>query len=276
MRRLLLIAGLLFVSHTTLQAQEPFPWLKSDKLKNVTLHAPGKLADGVVVQVDGDAKQTTTPIIAVLKPSMPSHRYVLKGRVKFEGVEGHAYLELLSVFAEKKVYYTRTLAESGVLGKFVGTSDWREVELPFASDPGLLPEQINVNVVLSGKGTIYVAPLTVAALPDDGSWWNPRISGILGGGIGGSFAVIGAIVGLLAAFGAARGLVLKISVALLLVGLASLGLAGYAVSLGQPTHVVFPLFLIGGVGTVVFAFCLRILFRSGSAKRSREYATADY
>ena len=276
MRRLLSIAGLLLVSGNAIHAQDAVPWLKADGRNNVVLHAAGKLADGEVVQVDGDAKQSSTPILAVAKPSMPSQRYVLKGRVKFDGVEGHGYLELLSVFAEKKIFYTRTLADSGVLGKFVGTSDWREVELPFASDPGVFPEQINVNVVLTGKGIVYVAPLTIAALPDDGSWWSHRAGGILGGGIGGAFGVIGAVVGLLAAFGAARGFVLKVSVSLLLVGLASLGLGGYAVSLGQPSHVVFPLFLIGGVGTVVFGFCLRILFRSGSAKRSREYASADY
>ncbi len=277
MRRLLLIVGLLFCSSPILQAQDAIPWLKSDKIKNSTLHAAGKLADGAVVQVDGDAKQTSTPIIAVAKPSMPSHRYVLKGRVKFEGVEGHGYLELLSVFAEKKIFYTRTLADTGTLAKFVGSSDWRDVELPFTSDPGVFPDQINVNVVLTGKGTVHVAPFTIAALPDDGAWWSHRLSGILGGGVGGAFGVIGAIVGLLAAFGAARGFVLKVSLVLLLVGLASLGLGGYAVSLGQPQHVVFPLFLIGGVGTVVFGMCLRIRHRNlPSAKRARELASADY
>ena len=107
-------------------------------------------------------ERTTTEVATCDEPKISSHQYIVKGRVKYEGVVGDGYLEMWNGFGKNGKYFSRSLAESGPMGKLSGTSDWREFALPFYSEPGLLPSRLTLNVVLPGTGTVTIAgPLSV-------------------------------------------------------------------------------------------------------------------
>lgn len=168
MHRLQLIAlVLLHVSSASARADHrELPWLAADKLpKNVKLHAAGKLAKPAVVEVN--ASDTATQILDVADPKAPSHHYMLKGKVKYKGVDKTAYLEMWSHFADDKAYFSRTLGDQGPSMKIEGDSDWRDIAVTFVSKEDYLPTKLVVNVVLPGEGTIYLTTLTLTKTPDE-------------------------------------------------------------------------------------------------------------
>jgi hypothetical protein len=148
-------------------ADREIAWPAADKLpKNVVLHAAGKLDKQAVVEVKGPAEKPVQ-ILEIGDPKVPSHRYMLRGKVKYAGVKEDSYVELWNHFRDGKSYFTKTLADQGPLAKIQGDSDWREITLPFFSEEGYLPEKLVVNVVVPGEGTIYLTPLTLTKVPDD-------------------------------------------------------------------------------------------------------------
>src|SRR5262245_4212223 len=169
MTRLHLLAlGLMTVSTVAVLATErEIAWRAKDKLpKNVTLHAAGRIAKQAVIEVKGPDDKAIQ-ILEIAEPKVPGHRYMLRGKVKYAGVDQDAYLEMWSHFPDNMAYFTRTLADQGPLAKIQGDSDWRDIALPFTSKEDYLPEKLVVNVVLPGQGTIYLTPLTLTKIPDE-------------------------------------------------------------------------------------------------------------
>src|SRR5262245_42021546 len=170
---------LLLMSSPLLHAQEPLPWSPAKNNPRVTVNPDAKVADGPWIEVKGTAGPSSTTVLQLDHPDVPSHRYVLSGRVRYEGVEGDGYVEMLNTFPGRGTFFTRTRGEAGTMAKLTGSSDWRDLELPFMSEPGLLPEKIVVNVVLQGKGTVYLAPLSMSAYQGAlaTAWWTDSQAG---------------------------------------------------------------------------------------------------
>jgi hypothetical protein len=167
MRLHLLALGLVAVRAAAVRADREIGWPAKDKLpKNVTLHAAGNIAQPAVIEVKG-LDDKAIQILEINEPKVPGHRYMLKGKVKYAGVDKDAYLEMWSHFPDTMAYFTRTLADQGPLAKIQGDSDWREIALPFTAKEDYLPEKLIVNVVLPGQGTIYLTPLTLTKIPNE-------------------------------------------------------------------------------------------------------------
>jgi hypothetical protein len=286
MRNLLLIAALLLIDPAFSFAQESVPWLPTVSKENIVVHPAGKLdksIDAVVVQVDGGDARTTTRVVSLDAPKVPSHRYQLKGRVKVENVVGDGYVEMLNTFPKIGVYFTKTLENDGPLGKLTGTGDWRDVELPFVSQEGVLPSKIEVNVVLPGKGKVYLTPFTVAKYEGPAeleasaknAWWSDRAAGLIGGSAGGTFGICGALVGVLAGLGRARRFVMTLCFALIAMGVVTFVMGLVAVSLRQPYHVYYPLLLMGGLSVVILGFNLPSLRRRYEQAELRQMTALD-
>lgn len=251
MNRPLLIALLVLTSSSgRLWADGEIPWPAADKLPpQATLHPAGKMAGQPVLQVVGPSVQPIT-ILEVVNPQVTYHEYTLRAKVKYEGVEKTSFLEMWNHFPGGGQYFSRTLSPSGPLQKIEGSSDWREISLPFMSKPGLLPSKLVVNVVLPGKGTVYLTPFTLTSGPVSlgtlGEWWSEPTSGLVGGIGGGVVGLIGALIGGLAGLGKARQLVVGLCVAVIAFGGLCLVAGIVAVTMGQPWYVYYP-FLLGGV-----------------------------
>ena len=147
-------------------------WLEVDKA--------GDLPKSAKIDKDSDfgevVKITRTPDVPQLievakidKPAVTLRAYMLHGKVKFEGVGGEGFLEIWNHFPEPKkgAYFSRTMAETGPMGKLRGDSPWREFILPFTFDDASfpMPEKIQFNVYLPQMGTVWLSDLELIELP---------------------------------------------------------------------------------------------------------------
>jgi hypothetical protein len=203
------------------------------------------------LKIDGG---TGAPItVAIIDhPAIKGPRYAVTGKVRYEGVEGTGYLELWNHFPGGGQYFSRTLGDAGPMQKLEGSSGWREFTLPFDATGAPAPIRLVVNVVLPGRGVVYLGPLQlVDGIPGGASGSLGRAAGLFGGVGGGLVGCIGALIGVLASRGRAKRFV-TIAIVALAVGGTLAFLAGVvALSRSQPYAVYYPLLLIGFLATVV-------------------------
>jgi len=102
-------------------------------------------------------------LVVLPQPGISSPVYALKGMVRHDGVEGDAYLQMNNDFGDKGVFFTKSLAPSGPLGKLSGSSDWRPFVLPFYSNQGdstpgafLVPGEVTLALHLPGQGSVAI------------------------------------------------------------------------------------------------------------------------
>jgi hypothetical protein len=124
----------------------------------------GKDQSGLVVRGRDDA-ETTTKIIELKSPTIAAKKYIVKGWIKYEGVEGDGYMEMLSRF-DGHDFFSRTLGDRGPMGKLKGDSQWRIFLLQFTLEPGMRPEHIAVNVILPGKGAVTITGVRLVQFND--------------------------------------------------------------------------------------------------------------
>lgn len=244
--------------------------------------AGGRALPGAVVESDGRtalrvSNTNDTPLSAQLleirKPPVKKSLYALMGEVKYEQVKGDGYLELWNYFPPAKpgmpegAYFSRTLGDSGDLGKLTGTSHWRRFVLPFdrtgSSEP---PARLRFNLFLPGKGTVYFGAVQLVefngslaemAPAQPGAWWSSDA------GAWGGVCAVAALAGLaawlswLASRGKSRAMVVAASLALTALGAAAVVVGLLALALRQPPAVWIPLLLPGVLVVAILPLCLR-------------------
>jgi hypothetical protein len=142
----------------------------SEQLLSLSWDTAPALAGEVVEGPEGKAavlvlrNDTGRPMIATVAkvedPGVTASSYALLGEVRYDGVEGDGYLELWNLFPDGSRYFSRTLGEIGPMKKLNGSSDWREFTLPFnLMDSPLRPSSLIFNVVLPGKGEVFLGSL---------------------------------------------------------------------------------------------------------------------
>jgi hypothetical protein len=257
------------------------------------LKAEGRLLSGEVVPADAgygfeslrvtnpDRAPRVLPLLTIDKPGVKNPRYVLSGYVRGEGIEGQAYLEMWSFFAGGGQYFSRTLAQSGKMASLSGTFNSRPFLLPFTAEPGMTPEKLAVNVAFPGRGTVFLARLTLEELDSDeyffsaGAWLTPRQISLLGGIGGSALGLLGALVGLLASRGQARSLVLALLKGMFAFGAVALVAAVVSVWLTQPPALLVTLFLLGVLCTALPAALLGKVRRQYEEREFRRMRALD-
>jgi hypothetical protein len=76
---------------------------------------------------------------------------VYEANIKSEGLSGQAYLEMWCVFNDKGEYFSR-----GFDSVISGNEDWKTIRTVFNLEKGERPDQIKLNVVVNGVGTIWI------------------------------------------------------------------------------------------------------------------------
>lgn len=245
---------------------EEFKW-------TATTAPPG----GAAVQMDGrdalkidntkEPQGLQLPLLTIQKPKIASTQYAVEGEVRYDGVEGDGFLEMWNYFPPagqgqpESEYFSRTLGESGEMGKITGTSGWRKFVLPFNSTGAPdAPTRLQINLILKGKGTVYLGPLKLVQYADakaggsmpvwffgdtDNPWWSAR-EGIWGSNIVTVLLVIyGVWIGVLCQKGKSREFVLSSLKIWIALGAVSFAAALVAFARHQPYMVWFPLSLYG-------------------------------
>lgn len=262
-----------------------------------TTNSPSPL---ILQVVDGRTAQTwiktneapfTMHLFTILRPAISQPRYAVTGEVSYAGVEGEGFLEMWSHFQPAQPdlpsqrAFSRTLAGSGRLGRISGSSGWRGFELPMDATgaTGVLTK-LELNVMLPGKGTVHVGPLTLVEYPDAWpwsdvgrslAWWGNREGGILGGVGGATIGILGGTFGWLAGRGRARGLVTAGMRGLIAAGSICLVAGAAAYLQGQPYAVWYPLLLTGILSLAILPFGLRQMHRQYEARELQKIRAAD-
>lgn len=193
--------------------------------------------------------------VAIIEaPAIKGQRYAVTGQVRYQGVEGAGYLEMWSHFPDGGQYFSRTLADVGSMMQLKGSSGWRQFTLPFDATGAPAPTRLVVNVVLPGRGVVYLGPLQlVDDLPgaDGAAGSLDRAVGLIGGVAGGLVGCLGALIGVLASRGRAKRFVTIALVSLAIGGTLAFAAGVVALSRSQPYAVYYPLLLIGFLATVI-------------------------
>ena len=228
------------------------------------------------VEIVGSEKSSSTLLIACDAPEFSTHQYVIRGRVKYEGVIGDGYLELLNDFGDKKVYFTRTLGQFGGLKKLQGTNDWREFELPFYAEPGMKPVKLSLNLVLKGQGKVIVSQPRFSNLAESAAgWWTNQQGGIVGGVVGSLLGILGGLIGWSAAWRKSQKLTMGLCHAGIAIGCVCLATGAIAAVLQQPFHVYYPLLLAGIISVSVIGANLRTVSQRFQADEFRRMQAID-
>jgi predicted Ser/Thr protein kinase len=133
-----------------------------------TVAVSGAKLDGTPVTIDGSSAlkventseaKMDAHLLALDWPAIGADKYEISGQVRYENVEGTAYLEMWSHFQPGEKYFSRTLApaNSGPFAVISGSSGWRPFSLPFdhtGSTNAL--SKIEMNLCLPGKGVVYL------------------------------------------------------------------------------------------------------------------------
>ena len=97
------------------------------------------------------------------KPAVASDSYALLGEIRYENMPSGSFLETWNHFPEKKggteigaSCFSRTMGDSGPMGKLSGNSDWRFFTLPFFMNDGSgrRPLRITFNAQFAGPGGV--------------------------------------------------------------------------------------------------------------------------
>ena len=114
-------------------------------------------------------------LVVLPQPGISSPVYALKGMVRHENVEGDAYLQMNNDFGEQGVFFSRSLASSGPMGKLSGSSDWRPFVLPFFANRGdqlrgaaLIPAEVTLALHLPGAGSVSIRDVRLYQYASDG------------------------------------------------------------------------------------------------------------
>jgi hypothetical protein len=265
---------LLFISSAT--AQESPKTLRDLDWKELAQRH--ELSGGEVISMDGTSvlkieNTNNTPLkvqlFRIQNPSISNLTYAIIGQVKYENVQGDAYLEMWNYFSPLQPglpegqYFSRTLGTSGEMEKITGTSDWRKFSLPFdRTGASGLPTRLEINIYLSEHGTVYLRPMKLVEYKDNNflmsntlshNWWSEKQAGMIGG-IGGSIiGCFGGLLGLLVGKGKARNFVLTTIKIFIALGIFLMIAGLIAIALKQPYCVWYVLLLPGILLTAIFS-----------------------
>jgi len=93
---------------------------------------------------------TTICLGEVQELDVENAQIIYRAKVKSEKLEGTAFLEMWCHVGGGQ-YYSRGM--NSVVG---GTMDWRTLQTPFFLQPGQSVKKATLNVVINGKGTIWI------------------------------------------------------------------------------------------------------------------------
>ncbi len=76
---------------------------------------------------------------------------VYQARLRTEDLQGRAYLEMWCHFEGKGEFFSRGLDKT-----LSGTAKWTRLEIPFNLKSGENPDNVKLNIVCEGTGTVWV------------------------------------------------------------------------------------------------------------------------
>jgi len=85
---------------------------------------------------------------------------VYRAKIKTENLKGKVYLEMWCSFGIKGQYFSKAIENA-----LTGTNNWTVQEAPFFLKKGENPDDIKLNLVVNGKGTVWIDQIELIKKP---------------------------------------------------------------------------------------------------------------
>jgi len=108
----------------------------------------------------GAMEPTTIRLFETGDIDIENTRLIYQAKVRTENVEGQVYLEMWCHFPDKGEFFSR-----GLMTPLTGTTDWTTQETPFLLKKGENPDNVKLNLLIDGKGTVWVDDIRLLKAP---------------------------------------------------------------------------------------------------------------
>ena len=144
--------------------KNPQPAGPPETLRQFRTSDPTLSRDCIAVEQDGwviDSQEEQTVRFFEVQVSLVEQCLLTyRAKVKSEGLAGRAYLEMWCRFPGRGEFFSKGL------GQVVrGTTDWGSYETPFHLKKGQRPDLIKLNLVVEGRGRVWVRDVELIRTP---------------------------------------------------------------------------------------------------------------
>jgi hypothetical protein len=102
------------------------------------------------IRIDA-AGPIAVPLYIIDDVKVEDIQVIYETKIKSEGLNGQAYLEMWCVFKDKGEFFSR-----GFDSVISGSTDWKTIRTVFNLKKGETPDQFKLNVVVNGVGTVWI------------------------------------------------------------------------------------------------------------------------
>ena len=163
---IIIIFALLFslISCNVKNKSEEIKYFPVDNLDGVSPSSGIVFDKFVSSDSHGSIKITaTTPVVIPLyfisDVNVDDSQIIYEANVKSESLKGQALLEMWCTFKDKGEFFSR-----GFDSIISGTTDWKTIRTVFNLRKGEVPDQIRLNIMVSGVGTVWIDDIHVSKL----------------------------------------------------------------------------------------------------------------
>lgn len=85
---------------------------------------------------------------------------IYRAKLRTENVEGRVYLEMYCRLPGMGEFFSR-----GLESPLSGTNDWVTEQIPFYFKPQMNPDNVKLNLMIDGTGTVWIDDITIIRAP---------------------------------------------------------------------------------------------------------------
>ena len=120
--------------------------------------------DGVSLDADSirieSTESRTVRLFEVKDPGVQQCVVTYRAEMKWEKVEGRAFLEMWCSFPGRGEFFSKGLHQA-----LSGTSNWARFEIPFYLKQGQMPDLIKLNLAVEGRGVVWLKNIELLKTP---------------------------------------------------------------------------------------------------------------
>ncbi|MCZ6795903.1 MAG: hypothetical protein O7J95_20025 [Planctomycetota bacterium] len=87
-------------------------------------------------------------------------RLIYSAKIRTENLDGRAYLEMWCHFPGQGEFFSRALDTP-----VAGTTEWVSQQTPFLLQAGQNPDNVRLNLVIEGEGTVWIDDIRLEHVP---------------------------------------------------------------------------------------------------------------
>ncbi|MGB5289111.1 MAG: hypothetical protein WBQ32_09330 [Ignavibacteriaceae bacterium] len=159
-----LILFFLIVSCNVQKKSTDLKYFPVDDLNGIITQSGIQLDKSVSSDSNGSIKieasnPATITLYDILDIRIDDAQLIYEAKLKSEGLSGQAYLEMWCMFKDKGEFFSR-----GFDTAIAGTTDWTTVNTFFFLKKNEMPDQIRLNLVVNGVGTVWIDDVHLSKL----------------------------------------------------------------------------------------------------------------